>query len=196
MRSFFGQVAAICLAFSGSQPSQADLLDCSGKLAPPDRVRCEEVFSQRVLGASRTTQLAGGWRLVKIPDPRGGLEAVTVLHAADTAKSDANFAGLTFRCSLAGIETLLILLTPLARGSQYRVVAKSGPTETQFEAKALQGGEVLLLPPSATVLAGGSWQAAQELSVDVAAPSPIRGTVPIGGLASALLVLSQSCPKR
>jgi hypothetical protein len=197
MRIFSGQVAALSLIFfSQFQPLKADLPDCSGKLAPPDRVRCEEMFSQRVLAASRTTQLSGGWRLVKTPDPRGGPEAVTVLHAADTAKSDVNFAGLTFRCSQAGIETLLILLAPLARGSQYRVVAKTGPTETQFDAKAVQGGEVLLLPPSATALAGGSWQAAQELWVEVAAPSPIRGTVPIGGLANALLVLSQSCPKR
>jgi hypothetical protein len=116
------------------------------------------------------------------------------LHAADTAKSDLNFAGLTFRCGPSGIETLFIVLEPLARGSQYAVRVKSGSTETQFEAKALQGGEVLLLPPSATALASGSWQAASELSVDIGGPSPIRGSVPIGGLSGALVALSQSCP--
>jgi hypothetical protein len=174
----------------------ADFKDCSGKLAPGDLQRCEDMFARNVAAGSRTSQLAGGWRLVKTPDPRGGPDAVSVLHAADTIKSDLNFAGLTFRCGRAGIETLLILLEPLALGSQYVVRVKGGATENQFEAKALQRGEVLLLPPSATALAGGAWQSAPELAVVIAAPSPIRGSVALDGLSGALSTLSQSCPAR
>lgn len=184
------------ITFCAILPLNAEAQDCSGKLTPGDRQHCEDMFARRVQAASRISQLPGGWRLIKTPDSRGGPEAVSVLHAADTAKSDPNLAGLTFRCGQMGIETLLIVLDPLVRGSRYGVVVKSGSTETQFEAKAMQGGEVLLLPPSAAALAGGSWQAVPELSVEIAAPSPIRGTVPIGGLSSALLALSQSCPRR
>jgi hypothetical protein len=178
------------------QPSNANSQECGGKIDPSDLRRCEEAFARKVAAGSRTSQLPEGWRLVKTPDPRGGPDAVSVLHAADTAKSDPSFAGLTFRCGRIGIETLLILLEPMIRGSRYGVRAKSGPAETQFEAKALQGGEVLLLPPNATALAGGSWQAAPELSVDIASPSPIHGSVPLTGLSDALSALSQNCPAR
>jgi hypothetical protein len=180
--------------FARFQPLNAEFRDCSGKLSPSDRQQCEERFARQVQSGSRTSQLQGGWQLVKTPDPRGGPEAVSVLHVADTAKSDLNFAGLTFRCGQTGIETLLVLLEPLARGTQYGVLVKSGTTQNQFEAKALQGGTVLLLPPGATALAGASWQAVPELSVDIAGPSPIHGSVPIGGLSGALSTLSQSCP--
>jgi len=168
--------------------------DCAGKLAPNDLKRCEDTFARKVETGSRASALSGGWRLVRTPDPRGGPDVVSVLHTADTLKSDADFAGLTFRCSRSGIETLLVLLPSLDRGSRYAVRIKSGTTETQLEATPLQAGEVLLLPPNATVLAAGAWRAASEISVDIAAPSPIHGSVPTGGLSGAMSVLSQSCP--
>jgi hypothetical protein len=177
-------------------PPIAAAQNCDGKLAPGDLRRCEEMFTRQVESGSRTSQLPGGWRLVRTPDPRSGKDTVSALHTADTEKSDVNFAGLTFRCGPAGIETLLVLITPLVRGSAYAVRAKAGSAETRFEAKALQGGEVLLLPPTATLLANGAWQTASELSVDIEAPSPIHGTVPLNGLSGAISALSQSCPAR
>jgi hypothetical protein len=116
------------------------------------------------------------------------------LHTADTLRSDENFAGLTFRCSDSGIEALFVVISPLDRGSRYAVRINVGTTETQFEATASQAGEVLLLPPNAFALAAGPWQAASELSVDIAASSPIHGSVPLGGLSGALSALSQICP--
>jgi hypothetical protein len=187
---------ASLLFLSQFRTLNADFRECGAKPAPGDLQRCEDMFARKVESGSRTSQLPGGWRLVRTPDPRGGPDAVSVLHAADTIKSDLNFAGLTFRCGQAGVETLLILLEPLTRGSQYVVRVKGGTTETPFEAEALQRGEVLLLPPSATALAGGAWQSVPELSVDIAGPSPIRGSVALGGLAGALSILSPSCPAR
>jgi hypothetical protein len=187
------EIAVLSLLFSVQfQPSNAQ--DCAGRLAASDLQHCEELFTRKVESGSRTSNLPGGWRLVRTPDPRGGPEAVSVLHTTDTAKSDPSFAGLTFRCGQTGIETLLIVLEVLDRGSNHDVVVKSGSTETRFEAKAIQGGVVLLLPPRATALANGSWQREPELSVQIAGPAPIRGSVPIGGLSSALTVLSQNCP--
>jgi hypothetical protein len=182
------------LTISQFQPLNADAQDCAGKPAPADLQRCEDMFARKVEAGSRTSQLPAGWRLVKTPDPRGGPDAVSVLHSADTAKSDVNFAGLTFRCGHSGIETLLVLLSPLVRGSKYGVLAKSGSSEIQFEAKASQGGEVLLLPPSATAMASGPWRATPELSVDITGVSPIHGSVSLSGLSGALSALSQSCP--
>jgi hypothetical protein len=190
------QAAAFSLCFSLEFPPIAAAQNCDGKLAPSDLQRCEEMFTRQVESGSRTSQLPGGWRLVRTPDPDSGKEAVSVLHTADTEKSDINFAGLTFRCGRAGIETLLVLITPVVRGSKYGVRARANSPETRFEAKALQGGEVLLLPPNATLLANGSWQTASELSVDIEAASPIHGTVPLNGLSDALSALSQNCPAR
>ena len=190
------QAAVLLVFFTQFRPLNADFQDCRGKLNPNDRQHCEEMFARRVQSSSRISELPDGWRLVKTPNPGGGPEAISVLRAANTAKSDPNFAGLTLRCGPTGIETLLILLEPLVRESRYNVLAKGGSTETHFEAQALQGGEVLLLPPSATAMASGSWQAAPELSVSIAGPSPIRGSVPTAGLSSALATLSQSCQAR
>ena len=187
------RIALLTLLFS-IDFRQLNAQDCAGKLAPNDLKRCEDTFARKVETGSRTSDLPGGWRLVRTPDPRGGPDAVSVLHTADTLRSDANFAGLTFRCSRSGIEALLVVIPPLDRGSHYAIRTSGGTTETQLEATALQAGEVLLLPPNATALAAGPWQAASELLVDIAAPSPIHGSVPTGGLSSALAVLSQSCP--
>jgi hypothetical protein len=191
-RAHFTRTALLTLLVSLQfQPLHAE--DCSGKPDPSDLRRCEDMFARTVEAGSQISELRGGWRLVKTRNPHGGPDAVSVLHAADTARSDLNFAGLTFRCSQTGIETLVILLQPLVRGSQYKVLVKSGSAETQFEGTATQGGEVLSLPPSATTLADGSWQAVPDLTVDIAGPSPIRGAVPIGGLSDALSALSKSC---
>jgi hypothetical protein len=187
------KTAVFALLFSVNSP-QLKAEDCTGNLAPNDLKRCEDTFARKVQTGSRTADLPGGWRLVRTPDPRGGPDAVSILHTADTLRSDANFAGLTFRCSRSGIEALLVVIPPLDRGSHYAIRINSGANETQFEAKALQAGEVLLLPQNATALAAGPWQAAPQLSVDIATPSPIHGSVPTGGLSGALAILSQSCP--
>jgi hypothetical protein len=193
----FAQLAVLSLLLIGAcHPVNADAQDCAGKLPSADRQRCEDSFTQRIRGTSRTSPLPGGWTLVRTPDPLGGPEAVSVLHAADMTKSDLKLAGLTFRCGRMGIEALLILLEPLTRGSRYDVSVKSGTTETRLEGKAIEGGEVLLLPPSAVSLASGAWQTVADLSVDIGGPAPIRGSVPVGGLSGALLALAQSCPAR
>lgn len=184
----------LLLFFAANRPSTAYSQGCSQALAAADRQHCQELFNHQVQAGTRTTQLPGGWRLVRTPNPAGGPEAVSVLHAADSSGSDIAFAGLTIRCGQPDTEVLLILLNPLVRGSQYRILTKSGSAQTQFEAKAVQGGEVLLLPHGATDLANGSWQTEPELSVDIATPSPIHGSLPLAGLPSAMQALSQNCP--
>jgi hypothetical protein len=171
--------------------------DCSRLSNPQDRRLCEERFSQSVKASSRTAELEGGWSLVRTPNPQGGPEAVSIMHVSDTAKSDFALAGLTLRCSGAGIEPLLIVLEPLATGSRPPVIVAAGSTKSQFEASAVQGGLALLLPQMASNLAAGPWQTATELSVEIAIePIPIKGIVPISGLPKALQTLTQICATR
>ena len=180
-------------ALAQAAPAQ----DCSAISNPRDRQRCEERFSQSVKASSRTSDLDGGWRLVRTPNPQGGPEAVSIMHVSDTAKSDFGLAGLTFRCGGTGIEPLLIVLEPLPGGSHPRVIVKAGSTQSEFEASAIQGGQALLLPQVASNLAAGQWQTANELSVEIAVkPVPIRGVLPITGLSGALQTLTQTCAVR
>ena len=171
--------------------------DCSRISNPQVRQQCEERFSQSVKAASRTADLDGGWRLVRTPNPQGGPEAVSIMHVSDTSKSDFALAGLTLRCGGMGIEPLLIVLEPLTSGSRPQVTLTAGSSQSQFEASAVQGGMALLLPQTASNLAAGPWQNANELSVEIAIkPVPIRGVVPINGLSKSLQTLTQICSIR
>ena len=187
-------VILLLLFLAGYQPSVGYSQGCSQTLAPLDLRHCEEMLNRQVQAGTRTSQLTGGWRLVRTPDPGGGPEAVAVLHTASASGSDVRFAGLTFRCGHAGIETLLILLVPLVRGAQYDVLLKSSSTEAHFKAEAVQGGEALLLPQGEAALTGEAWQKTSDLVVDIAVPSPIYGVVPLAGLSGAMQTLTQNCP--
>jgi hypothetical protein len=180
---------------AAAQPAPAQ--DCSAISSARDRQRCEEAFSQSVNASSRTAELGGGWRLVRTTNPRGGTDAISIMHVSDTSKSDFGLAGLTLRCGGAGIETLLIVLEPLEAGSHPPVNLQAGPSQGQFEGSAIQGGEALLLPRAVSNLAAGPWQTASELAVEIAIkPVPIRGVVPISGLSTALQTLTRSCVLR
>jgi hypothetical protein len=170
--------------------------NCSPGASLDQRQRCdEEAFRQA--GKSLTTPIEGGWRLVKTRDPGGGVDAVSVMRVVDSLKSDIGLAGLSLQCRHSGIEVVLIVLDPLPRTTRPAVVLTAGRIRSEFEASVIQGGEALLLPQLASNLAGGEWQSASELLVEIETkPAPIRGVVPIGGLSTALRFLSQNCPVR
>lgn len=177
-----------------AQPTSANTLNCPAASTPLDRQRCAEALSQTMKSSSRTSDLAGGWRLVRSSNPGGGSDAISIMHLSDTSKSDVNLAGLTFRCGAAGIEMLVITLDPLPRGSHPMVSVKAGSKETQFEATAVQAGEALLLPSAGSDLLAGQSQEATELSLEIKTkPTVTRGVVPINGLSTALQTLKQSC---
>ena len=177
-----------------TEPLRPGLQNCVTGVGPGQRQRCDEEASRQVNALSQTTSLADGWRLVRTRDPGGSTEAVSVMHVADTTKSDPALAGLSLRCGANGIEVVLIMLEPLPRGSHPSVTVTMGSNKVQFEASATQRGEALLLPPSAASLAAGEWQKAAELGIEIATePAPIKGTMPIRGLSGALRALSPYC---
>jgi hypothetical protein len=181
----------------GAEPPRPGMLNCASGVSPEQRQRCDEEAFRQVETGSQSTQLEGGWRLVKSRNPDGGADAISAMHVADSAKSDARLAGLSLQCGRNGIEIVLIVLEPLSRSTRPNVVLITGEKRAEFEASVIQGGAALLLPADASKLAASDWQRATELSVEIATkPTAIRGAVPIGGLSTALRYLSQNCPAR
>jgi hypothetical protein len=192
--------AALLVVAVGSgraEPPRPGMLNCASSVSPEQRQRCDEEAFRQVETGSQSTQLEGGWRLVKSKNPDGGADAVSAMHVVDSVKSDARLAGLNLQCGRDGIEVVLIDLEPVSRSTRPTVVLMTGEKRAEFEASVIQGGAALLLPADASKLAAGDWQSATELSVEIATkPTAIRGAVPIGGLSTALRYLSQNCPAR
>ena len=192
--------ATLLIAAGGSgraEPPRSGMQNCASGVSPEQRQRCDEEAFRQVETGSQSTQLEGGWRLVKSRNPDGGADAISVMHVVDSAKSDPRLAGLTLQCGRDGIEIALIVLEPLSRSMRPNVVLITGEKRAEFEASVIQSGAALLLPADASKLAASDWQGATELSVEIATkPAAIRGAVPIGGLSTALRYLSQNCPAR
>lgn len=194
-------LCAALLAVAGgsgrAEPPRLGMLNCASGMSPEQRQRCDEEAFRQVETGSQSTQLEGGWRLVKSRDPDGGADAVSAMHVVDSARSDARLAGLSLRCGGNGIEVVLIVLEPLSRSTRPTVVLLAGDKRAQLEASVIQGGAALLLPADASRLAASDWQGATELSVEIETkPAAIHGAVPIGGLSTALRYLSQNCHAR
>ncbi len=173
------------------------MTNCATGVSAEQRQRCDEEAFRQVQSGSQSTQLDGGWRLVRSRDPEGGADAVSAMHVADSSKSDGRLAGLSLQCARDGIDVALIVLEPLSRSARPTVVLTSGGKRAEFEASVVQGGAALRLPTDASRLAVSDWQNASELSVEIAIePNAIHGMVPISGLPTALSYLSQNCHAR
>jgi hypothetical protein len=139
-------------------------------------------------------ELTGGWHFVRTRNPHGGTDAISIMHTADTSRSDLDLAGLMIRCSERGTEAVIVLIRafPL-RARPHLVFGKPGD-ETQFEATVAPPGTSILIPRDATTLVTSSWQAQSDLSIRVEdGPVTIRGVVALAGLQTAFKVLATSC---
>jgi hypothetical protein len=158
---------------------------------------CDSEVSKQVGSGSNIILLDGGWQLVKTKDPSGGPDAVSIMHVADAKRSDIGLAGLSLQCGRQGIEILLIILERMSRGEPKVTLTSGNGRIAVFDASVVQAGQALLLPRNAAEFATRDWQQANELSVEIEGKSTsIRGTVPIGGLAVAYRLLTESCPAR
>jgi hypothetical protein len=137
---------------------------------------------------------AAGWHLLRSKNPAGGADAVSMNRTADIS-SDLDLAGLMLRCHGGGAEVLLVVVTPFAPHSQPAVTITVNGREWHFDSTVVPPGAQLLLPASATVLASGSWQSANQLAVKISwQQTTIAGVIPIDGLRSALATLIANCP--
>ncbi len=139
------------------------------------------------------------WRLVRTPDPRGGPEAVSIMHTPDLARSDIDFAGLMLRCRERDFEVAIVLLKPFPPRAHPKAKLTANGRTREFTTSVIPPGAAIALPAEATALANGPWQSASELAVEVAAgdgdDSTIRGVVSLAGLGPAVARLTSSCPR-
>jgi hypothetical protein len=192
-------IVALGVEAAPGQDISSDLRRCLAITDSAARLRCLETAA-----ASRQEQPqprlgeAGGWRLLRTPDPRGGPDAVSIMHTADMLRSDPDFAGLMLRCAEDGIDVLVIVVAP--RPPRARPQVKFGPPghEANYQATVVPPFTALLLPKDATSLVSGlRGTASADLSIEINDESPaVGGTVALAGLRPALEGLKASCPHR
>ena len=141
-------------------------------------------------------KLSGGWYLLRSPNPRGGPDAVSVSHTANSSRSDVDLAGLMLRCGEHGAtEFVVVVVTPFAPHMQPDVFIYANGKQWRFNAEVVPPGAELLLPADAAILAAGPWQLTHELEVQVRSPQQsFGGVVSTDGMADALATLRANCP--
>jgi hypothetical protein len=144
-----------------------------------------------------SSELAGGWRFVRTPNPNGGSDAISIMHTADVSRSDLDLAGLMIRCSENGTSAIIILIRAFPFRARPRVLFGKPGNETQVEATVAPPGTAILLPGDAKSLVNETWRAQDDLFVRVDnGQTTIRGVVALAGVQAAFRVLVASCPYR
>ena len=147
------------------------------------------------ISSSPSSELAGGWHFVRTPNPRGNNEAVSIMHTADTSRSDLDFAGLMVRCREGGTEVVIVLLRPFPFRAKPMVVLGQSGHESQFKATVAPPGTAILLPGDAALFVGSTFGRLDDLFIRVAdGQNTIQGVVPLEGLQAAFKVLVANCP--
>ena len=127
-------------------------------------------------------------------NPNGGADAISIMHPADTSRSDLDLAGLMIRCSETGAEVVIVILPALPFRVRPHVTFGKPGNEIQFEATVAPPGTLVLLPNDAIGLVSGPWQTLEDLFVRIDDDqSTIRGVVKLAGLAAAFKQLQASC---
>lgn len=148
----------------------------------------------RAASDTERSELAGGWHFVRIHNPSGGADAISIMHTADTSKSDLDLAGLTIRCGETNAEVIVVLLRTFPLRARPQVIFGDSGSEIKFEATVAPPGTAVLLPKDAMHLVSGSWLTMSNLLIRVDdGKTTIRGVVALVGLHEALKVLLASC---
>jgi hypothetical protein len=187
---------SLALLAGPARPEPADqaMRNCASGISPEQSRICDEEASRQAGAGSETTQLDGGWRLVKTRNPRGGANAVSVMHLVNGARSDFGMAGLSLQCGPKDVEVVIVLLEALSHSVHPVVVITAGSRRSEFEASVTRTGEALVLPQAASSLAANEWQKATELSLQIeTGRAPINAIVSIDGLSSAWRSLTPYC---
>ncbi len=139
--------------------------------------------------SSSSHAIAGNWRLVRTPNPKGGKDAISIMHTAELSQSDPNFAGLLIRCSEHGPEALVVFVRPLPPRARPKISA-AGKT---YDGSVVSPGAEILLPGAGSD-AQTRWINLPTLQINVVEDGvTTKGTVPLDGLQAALGTLNAAC---
>ena len=142
-----------------------------------------------------SVELMGAWKLVRTPNPQGGADSVSIMHTADTSRSDFDLAGLMVRCNSGRSELAIVLLRAFPLRAHPRVIFGSPGHEWQFDAIIGPPGTVVILPGDPKAAIGSAWPAESDLFIRVIDdPNNVSGVVPLVGLQSAFTLLMSNCP--
>jgi hypothetical protein len=146
------------------------------------------------MGRLSSTELTGGWHLVRTPNPQGGPDAISIMHTADTSRSDLDLAGLMIRCRTPSAEVLIVLLRSFPLRARPHVVVGKPGNEIDFETTIAPPGTAVLFPRDVMSLISGPWQTMSDLSIQInIGQSTIRGVVELTGLKEAFKELMANC---
>lgn len=168
-------------------------------IATASTVNAANPDTSRADGVERSlnSELAGGWHFVRTPNPHGGADAISIMHTAETSRSDLDLAGLMIRCREGGTEAVIVLIRTFPFRARPHVVFGKPGGETRFEATITPPGTAILLPGDAKTLVNGALQAQDDLFVRVdSGQTTIRGVVALAGVQAAFKVLVANCPYR
>lgn len=147
-----------------------------------------------IAGQPSGSETIGGWHFVRTPNPRGGADAISIMHTADTSRSDFDVAGLMIRCG-KGPEVLIILLRPFPLRQSLKVVFGEAGNETRFDATVAPPGTAVQLQTDATHLVTETLRTLKDLFIRLEYDqTTIRGVVALEGLQPAFKKLMASCP--
>lgn len=140
------------------------------------------------------SELSGGWRLVRTPNPQGGPDAVSIMHTADPSRSDLDLAGLMIRCKGNSTEVVVVLLRAFPLRARPHVLLGEPGHETRFEATIVAPGTAVLLPGDGKLLVSGLLQAKSDLLIRIKDDQTmVTGIVGLSGLQSAFKALMTNC---
>lgn len=179
--------------------SRAHFEHCQSTENEAARLRCfEPTAPGATVGNAEAIEsaAASSWRLIHTPNPLGGREAVSVIRTADFSHSDLNFAGLLIRCGDDNtVEVLFAVIQPFPPRSHPKVTLTTASTPMEFAASVIPPGLLVRLPNEAAALVDGPWRSASALRVALQDDqTTLHGTVPLSGLAGALVLLRSNCP--
>jgi len=142
--------------------------------------------------------LASGWGLVRTSNPSGGVNMISISHAADTKKSDPNFAGMVLRCVEDQIEILLVVIEPYRPNVQIDLTIKVDSSLTSTKGNIVPPGIMIHLAPEAAKLIMEGQRAPDELDVTLASESDgiTRGFIKLAGVEPAIVTLKKLCAAR
>jgi hypothetical protein len=195
-------VAAFILAGIVPTPSQrleppVDNDACRAIMDHNMQLRCYEMSNAlgNQMNAQRT-DLLNGWRLVRIPNARGGADAVSITHSADLQKSDPNLVGIVLRCEGGPIDVLLVVIEPYPPQAAIDLTIKvDGSTALTFRGSVIHPGVMIRLPNEIATSIIQRGRSADELSVrmEYGNTRPVAGIVKLAGFAGAIEALTKLC---